>query len=149
MPLKKKGHINIQEQHAFRAVCRRAPRASRVVVGQDSRVNIGVESKGRSSSTSLNRVMLQTWAEVLGRDQYVKGLHMPTWSLRADDPSRGKPVSSPRLAWPPWLFDMLSQNEARRRSAAAEIDAMADLSRQEVRWMGVVLARAAAGRCSC
>ena len=143
MVLNKKGHINIQEQHAFRAACRRAPRASRIVIGQDSRVNLGVESKGRSASTSLNRTVLQTWAEVLGRDQYVKGLHMPTWSLRADDPSRGKPVSMPRMAWPPWLFDILSQSEARRRSAVAALDEMEDLSRQEVRWMGLVLAAAA------
>ena len=55
MALKKKGHINAQEQHAFRAKCRRAPRASRIVVGQDSRANRGVESKWRSASTSLNR----------------------------------------------------------------------------------------------
>ena len=67
MALNKKGHITIQEQHAFRAEFCRAPRASRIVVGQDSRVNLGVESKGRSASTSLSRTVFQVWAEVLGR----------------------------------------------------------------------------------
>ena len=73
---------------------------SRVVVAQDSRVNLGAESKGRSSSTGLNREVLVAHAELLGRDLYVKGLHFPTWSLRVDQPSRGRQVESPRMVFP-------------------------------------------------
>ena len=42
--------------------------ASAIVVLHDSRVCLGVVSKGRSSSPAMNRVVVRTSADLLGRD---------------------------------------------------------------------------------
>ena len=132
---RKHGHINIQEAYAYRSILRRAPSSSRFVVLQDSLVNICVEAKGRSGSPALNRVVWQTWAEALARAQYPKAWHTPTWSLRADDPSRDKPIGRPKLAFPRWVWLLLFDTQDHADEAVAIIDRLPRLSRGEARWM--------------
>ena len=141
---KSPGHINVQAAYAFRSICRRAPSRCRFVTLQDSLVNLSIEAKGRSSSPALNRIILQTWAEVLFRGQVPRGLHAPTWSLRADEPSRDKPVRPPRMKNPSWLWLLLSKNTQARDAGAAEISRLPNLSRAEVRWMALAIPLASA-----
>ena len=84
---------------------------------QDSNVCLGVGAKGRSSSQSLSRVAIQIATDILGRDLHPKGLHTPTWSLRADQPSRGRAVEDPRICIPWWVFALRSGVPARAQAA--------------------------------
>ena len=134
-----KGHINVQEAYAFRSICRRAPARCRFVTLQDSMVNLCIEAKGRSSSPALNRVLVQTWAEVMFRGQVPRGLHTPTWSLRADEPSRNRPIRPPRMRFPNWLWLLLRNNTQAADAAVLELDQLPPVSRPEVRWINLVL----------
>ena len=100
---RRKGHINLQEQRAWRLVLKCSKRGCRVYGLQDYRVNIGAGTKGRSPSQSLNRLLVRSAAIILGRGLYPRSDHVPTWSIRADDPSRDKPLRGRRAAYPPWL----------------------------------------------
>ena len=141
-PFKRHGHINIQEARAYQSLLRRMPPCSRVCVMQDSQVNLAVEAKGRSSSLALNRVYGQTAMELVGRELYPKCFHTPTWSLRADDPSRDRRISRPRLRWPGWLFGLLSADVVRQEKAREALDSLPLLSKSELRWMCLVLGAA-------
>ena len=140
---REKGHINVQEAYAFRSICRRAPPRCRFVTFQDSLVNLSIEAKGRCSSPSLNRVLLQSWAEVIFRGQQPRGLHTPTWSLRADEPSRDKAIRPPRMCYPEWVWLLLRDTEQDADEAAKQIDLLPSLRRPEVRWMSIALAAGA------
>ena len=72
----------------------------------------GAQRKGRSPSKSLNRVLLQTNAIILAGNLDPKCEHVPTWSLRADEPSRGYVLRGPRMALP-WWFRLLVAGHAR------------------------------------
>ena len=134
-PFKKHGHINIQEARAYKSLLRRVPSSRRFVVAQDSQVNLAVEAKGRSSSIALNRVVSQTAVETIGREQYPKAYHTPTWSLRADAPSRNRQIERPRCCWPPWLWDLADGSPSRTASAVAALDALPEVSKAELRWV--------------
>ena len=154
-PFKKHGHINIQEARAYKSLLRRVPCCRRFVVAQDSQVNLAVEAKGRSSSIALNRVVSQTAVETVGRELYPKAYHTPTWSLRADAPSRNRQIERPRCCWPPWLWDLAAGSESRTASAVAALDALPEVSKAELRWVHWTLSLASdlglllgVGRCS-
>ena len=99
-------HINIQEAKARRSLVKRLPESRRVVVCQDSRVNLGALGKGRSPSEALNAVMRTEAPYLLGKNLYLAGVHLPTWSIRADAPSRSAPVLGPRTPLPPWFWHL-------------------------------------------
>ena len=50
-------HINLQECKARRSLLKRVGHSKRLVMCQDSRVNLGALGKGRSPSNALNRLM--------------------------------------------------------------------------------------------
>lgn len=102
----------------------------RVVVGQDSRVNLGSLGKGRSPSDSLNRLMRSEAPWILGKNLYVAGVHFPTRSIRADCPSRCVPVFPPRSFIPPWLWALRSGNS----QAGLCLDDLEGLPRSYNRW---------------
>ena len=56
---KKKRHINVLECHARKTLALRVPQRHRYVVLQDSMVCLGAGAKGRSSSASLNHILIQ------------------------------------------------------------------------------------------
>ena len=75
-------------------------------------VVLGAGAKGRSSSKPLNKMLVQEMAICVARDVYVCGVHSPTWALRADDPSRGKPLTPPRAPLPAWILLLRSGQKA-------------------------------------
>ena len=127
------GHINIQEARAFRSLLSRVPSVSRFCALQDSQVNGSVEAKGRSSSVALERVVVQTSMEMVGRELCAKCFHTPTWSLRADCPPRDRRVERPRLRWPRWVFDLICEDEARNARARTALDDLPLCSKSELR----------------
>ena len=134
-------HINIQEAKARRSLVKRMPGSSRVVVCQDSRVNLGALGKGRSPSEALNAVMRTEAPYLLGKNLYLSGVHLPTWSIRADAPSRSAPVLEPRTPVPSWFWQL------RRGLAEAKrcLDDLQGLPRALNRWFllgGALLLRA-------
>ena len=70
-------HINLQEAKARRSLVKRLHRDKRVVIAQDSRVNLGALGKGRSPSRPLNSLMRSEAPYLLGKNLYVAGLHLP------------------------------------------------------------------------
>ncbi|CAE7247502.1 unnamed protein product [Symbiodinium sp. CCMP2592] len=137
-------HINIQEAKARRSLVKRMQGSSRVVVCQDSRVNLGALGKGRSPSEALNAVMRTEAPHLLGKNLYLSGVHLPTWSIRADAPSRSAPVEEPRAPVPSWFWQL------RRGSAEARrcLDDLQGLPRALNRWflLGGALLLRASGR---
>ena len=137
-------HINLQEAKARRSLVKRLKRDRRVVIGQDSRVNLSSLGKGRSPSLSLNRIMRTEAPYLLGKNLYVSGIHLPTWSIRADAPSRGTRVEQPRIAVPKWFWRLAHGDE----SAATVLDDLQGLPRAFNRWcllVGSVLLSASGG----
>ena len=99
-------HINLQECKARRSLLKRVGHSKRLVMCQDSRVNLGALGKGRSPSNALNRLMRSEAPWILGKNLHLSGIHFPTWSLRADAPSRNSKVQAPRTELPPWFFTL-------------------------------------------
>lgn len=144
-PFRRLEHINLQETKARRSLFKRLKPGRKVVVFQDSRVNLGSLGKGRSPSESLNRLMRSEAPLILGKNLLVGGVHLPTWSIRADCPSRSKPVFAPRAAVPSWFWRLrLGQTQ----SAAEQLDVLQGLARSVNRWFlfaSVLLFRASSG----
>ena len=78
--------------------------SKRVCVFQDSKVSIGSLGRGRSPSSALNGILRSEAPYILGTNLYPGSVHLPTWSIRADDPSRFVAVREPRGIVPPWFF---------------------------------------------
>ena len=139
-------HINLQEAKARRSLVKRLHRDKRVVIAQDSRVNLGALGKGRSPSRALNSLMRSEAPYLLGKNLYVSGLHLPTWSIRADAPSRFTVPEGPRVKVPSWFWKL----RAGDFRAAQELDEAEGLSRACNRWFllaGYVLLRASGQNC--
>ena len=135
---KVQSHINLQEAKARRSLVKRLPRDKRVVIAQDSRVNLGALGKGRSPSQALNSIMRSEAPYVLGKNLYVAGV--PTWSIRADAPSRASRVQPPRIPCPQWFWELRAG-----RHVGSELDALEGLPRAYNRWslfIGALLLRA-------
>ena len=83
-------HINIGELRAFlsaeRTLGLSAP-SSRELIGLDSQVVIGLLSKGRSASSSLNLELSKSVATVVGFDLYSELFYFESSRNPADDPS--------------------------------------------------------------
>ena len=109
-------HINCLESRTVKTLtklaCRTSP-DSRIATLIDSRVTIGAGAKGRSSSSALNRIQQGSLGYVLGGGLYIGGLYAPTGIHRADDPTRRRPIRSPRIDQPSWLRDLAAGHFAR------------------------------------
>ena len=79
----------------------------------DSRVTIGAGAKGRSSSSTLNRIQQGSLGYVLGRVVYRGLLYAPTGIHRADDHTRHRAIRSPRIDTLAWLSDLESERFSR------------------------------------
>ncbi len=97
---------HIQEEKAYRALCKRSPTHSQFVIGQASRDTIGAFATGCSPSAALHKGMVTTMTEIIGRNLQPAILHFPTWSIRADAPSRTRQVAEPRAPLPSWLLEL-------------------------------------------
>ena len=67
----------------------------------------------------------------IAKNVYNAGIHCPTWSLRADDPSRRKQVRLPRAAIPAWFWALKG---GRLSEAQDELDAVSGMPRSWARW---------------
>ena len=140
-------HINLQESKVRRSLVKRLRPNQRVVVAQDSRVNLGAFCKGRSPSKALNTLLRSEAPYILGKNLYLAGIHMPTWSIRADDPSRGRKVSEPRTPLPAWFWPL----KAGVPGSHGALDDVESLPRAFNRWFlfgGAMLLRVSRGQCT-
>ena len=138
-------HINLQETKARRSMFKRLGHGMRLVVCQDSRVNLGSLGKGRSPSKALNRLLRTEAPYILGKNLYVSSVHFPTWSIRADGPSRGRKVESARTALPRWFWKV----SAGDHEAKEQLDFLQGLPRAFNRWFfmaGALLLRVSCRR---
>ena len=98
-------HINIGELRAFlsaeRALGFSAP-GSRELVGLDSQVVIGLLSKGRSASSSLNMELSKSLPTVVGFDLYSELFYFESSRNPADDPTRGRILRTASRELPMW-----------------------------------------------
>ncbi len=109
--LKKKNHININEHLAYRSLLKHVAKTSphsRFAVLLDSRVIIGCNAKGRSSSKQLNFYRNSSLPYIVGGDLYPHLLHIGTHENASDDISRFVNLRSPAGAFPPWLVALQS-----------------------------------------
>lgn len=110
-PVQKKNHINVNEHLAYRSLVKHVSKTtphSRFAVLLVSRVIIGCNAKGRSSSKQLNFYLGSTLPYVVGGDLYPHLLHIGTGDNVSDDVSRFIKLRSPSIPHPPWLTALLS-----------------------------------------
>ena len=83
--------------------------SKRHLIGQDSRVNIGVFSKGRSSSRRLNHVVCKAAAYELATDTQFGSLWVDSFRMPADAPTRDGGIRCPSPARQ-WVSDFLGSD---------------------------------------
>ena len=69
---------------------------------------------------------------LIAKDLYLGGAHTPTWSLRADDPSRRKKLSVPRCPLPKWFLCLRRGLLAQAQDA---LDENSNTPRSMGRWL--------------
>jgi len=78
---------------------------------------------------------------ILGKNLHLAGVHFPTWSIRADDPSRGAAPKEPRVPLPKWFWKL----RAGIHPGDIDLESLERLLRSYGRWMllaGAMLLRA-------
>ena len=112
-PFKLANHININEHLSYRSLVKhlaKTCRACRFAALLDSRVIIGANVKGRSSSQQLNFYLGSTLPYIIGGDLYPHLLHVSSGDNASDDISRFVELRAPLHAQPPWLRALLAGN---------------------------------------
>ena len=110
-PYRRQDHINILEADSRLSMVKMVSRSpdmhsKRHLIGQDSRVNIGVFSKGRSSSRRLNHVVCKAAAYELATDTQFGSLWVDSFRMPADAPTRDGGIRGPSPARQ-WVSDFL------------------------------------------
>lgn len=110
-PLQKTNHININEHLAYRSLLKHVAKDSphsRFCALLDSRVIIGCNAKGRSSSKQLNFYLVSSLPYVIGGDLYPHLIHVSSGDNASDDTSRFIRLRTPSHSYPAWLLALLS-----------------------------------------
>ncbi|CAL1146331.1 unnamed protein product [Cladocopium goreaui] len=109
-------------------------------------VTLGLFMAGEVAATSLIRALgawrvlsrrenvfevLFDWCRFGRKNLHVASIHFPTWSLRADGPSRGRKVLGARTPLPKWFWALRQGS----RQAASKLDGLQGLSRALNRWI--------------
>lgn len=108
---KRRNHINVNEHLSYRSLMKHLSKTephSRFCTLLDSRVIIGCNAKGRSSSKQLNFYLGSTLPYIIGGDLYPFLLHVGTGDNASDDISRFIALRDPTEPVPPWLLALLS-----------------------------------------
>ena len=132
---KRVNHINVNEELSYRSLIKHVAKTSpscRFGVMLDSRVVIGCNSKGRSSSAKLNYYLSTCLPYILGGNLCPAHFHVGTSDNAADDPSRA--LRGPSEHSPVWLSRFL-RGDHRYLSAVKLAD---DLTHWCSREMGTV-----------
>ena len=100
-----KRHINLIELQAVlevekRLAKRRGP--CRYLLGSDSQVTLAALVKGRSASPSINKMLQQSLAIVLGSSLYGNYGYVPSLANPSDDPTRGAELRRAVQDLPRW-----------------------------------------------
>ncbi|CAE7640566.1 SUF4 [Symbiodinium sp. CCMP2592] len=104
-------HININEELSYRSLVKHLAKVAadhRFGILLDSRVVIGCNTKGRSSSAKLNYYLSTGLPYLVGGNLYLSLFHVGTHENAADDPSRLKPLRPPSGCLPLWLRRFLA-----------------------------------------
>ena len=133
-PYSRSCHINVGELEAhLRDEARLGATASsvRCLFGLDSQVALGCLIKGRSSSPSLNTLLLRSLAIYAGSDLYGLYGYLPSALNQADHPTRGACPTEPTLDKPSWWDDLAGGNagpfdEWLRTQSADEVGVVRD-----------------------
>jgi hypothetical protein len=102
---RQRGHINPQECKTIRTAIRWLGREnpdSKTLLIADTRVGLGIISRGRASSPSLNYIQRGCVPSMLGGGLYLGGIHTPSEHNPVDDDSRRRRFEwdvEPRPAW--------------------------------------------------
>ena len=108
---KRRNHINVNEHISYRSLVKHLSKFqphSRFCTLLDSRVVIGCNAKGRSSSRQLNFYLGSTLPYIIGGGLYPFLLHIGTGENVSDDLSRFSALRKPTEPFPPWLIALLS-----------------------------------------
>ena len=108
---KKINHININEELCLRSLLRHLSSTrpvSRFAVFLDSRVTIGCNAKGRSSSMKLNYYLSTSLPFILGGELFPALFHIGTDDNVSDDPSRLRDLRAAPAVRPLWLTNFLA-----------------------------------------
>lgn len=103
---KQSNHINVNEQLSYRSLLKHVSKTtphSRFCALLDSRVVIGCNAKGRSSSKQLNFYLSSALPYIVGGDLYPFLLHIGSSDNFSDDISRFVALRKPSEPLPPWL----------------------------------------------
>lgn len=106
---KRLNHINVNENLAYRSLRKyvgKTSPSSRFPVFLDSRVTMGCNAKGCSSSKQPNFYPSTSLPYVLGGDLYPHLLHQGTHDNVSDDISRFVALRKPSEPIPPWFVDL-------------------------------------------
>ena len=111
-PFRHADHINVLEANVRLSLMKHLARspanfATRQLLGQDSRVNLGAFAKGRSSARRLNHVEAKAGAYELAADLQIGGLWVDSFRMPADAPTRGGGLVLPVPARP-WVAAFLA-----------------------------------------
>ena len=104
-------HISIGELRAYLAAEKElgfARPSSRELFGLDSQVVLGLLSKGRSASPSLNWELSKSVPTILGFDLYHELFYFETSMNPSDDPTRGRKIRAPTALLPEWWEEVAS-----------------------------------------
>ena len=109
---RRRDHINVLEANVRLSLMKHLARspanfATRQLLGQDSRVNLGAFAKGRSSARRLNHVEAKAGAYELAADLQIGGLWVDSFRMPADAPTRGGGLVLPVPARP-WVAAFLA-----------------------------------------
>ena len=110
---KRQNHININEELSLRSLIKHVGKtspSSRFGVLLDSRVVIGCNAKGRSSSQKLNFYLSTALPYLAGCNLYPYYFHVGTRENASDDPSRLTALRATCAQQPLWLRQFLDGN---------------------------------------
>ena len=108
---KKANHINVNEHLSYRSLVKHVSKTSphsRFCALLDSRVIIGCNAKGRSSSKQLNFYLGSSLPYIIGGDLYPALLHIGSKDNASDDVSRFVKLRKATESLAPWLQQLLA-----------------------------------------
>lgn len=123
-PIQRTNHINVNEQLAYRSLLKNLSKEkphSRFCSLLDSRVIIGCNAKGRSSSKQLNFYLGSTLPYIMGGDLYPYHIHVGSADSASDDISRFVKLRDQATEPPLWL-KRLFHGDASSFDAVREAD---------------------------
>ena len=106
---RKSNHMNVNEQRSLNTLIKNLAATTpckRFAILQDSDVSNFATAKGRSSSPSLNHILLTSLPYILGSNLYLDLFRIPSRWNAADDPTRDVPIRARIRGLPRWYKEL-------------------------------------------